>query len=46
VLLTPSETAELNALKALVPPLSIDQQLRLAELTAKRLAGRRTRSCC
>ncbi len=34
-LLTPAETTELNALKALVPPLSIDQQLRLAELTAK-----------
>jgi hypothetical protein len=39
VLLTPAETVELNALKALVPPLSIDQQLRLAELTAKTTRG-------
>ena len=38
-LLTPAETTELNALKALVPPLSIDQQLRLAELTAKSTRG-------
>jgi hypothetical protein len=38
-LLTPAETAELNALKALIPPLSIDQQLRLAELTAKTTRG-------
>jgi hypothetical protein len=39
LLLTPPETAELNTLKALVPPLSIDQQLRLAELTAKTTRG-------
>jgi hypothetical protein len=38
-LLTPAETAELNALKALFPPLSLDQELRLAELTAKRTRG-------
>ena len=38
-LLTPAETAELNALKSLIPPLSLDQQLRLAELTAKRTRG-------
>ncbi len=38
-LLTPAEIAELNALKALVPPLSIDQQLRLDELTAKAVRG-------
>jgi len=40
-LLTPLEIAELNTLKALVPPppLSIDQQLRLAELTAKMSRG-------
>jgi len=38
-LLTPSEISELNALKALVPPLSIDQQLRLDELTAKTTRG-------
>jgi hypothetical protein len=39
LLLTPSETTELNALKLLVPPLSIDQELRLAELTAKTTRG-------
>jgi len=38
-LLTPAETAELNGLKALLPPLSIDQQLRLAELSAKTTRG-------
>jgi hypothetical protein len=40
-LLTPQEIAELNVLKALVPPppLSIDQQLRLDELTAKMARG-------
>jgi hypothetical protein len=38
-LLTAAETAELNALTALIPPLSLDQQLRLAELTAKRTRG-------
>lgn len=38
-LLTPTEIAELAALKALVPPLSIDQQLRLDELTAKSTRG-------
>lgn len=38
-LLTSSETAELNALKALIPPLSIDQQARLDELTAKSTRG-------
>jgi hypothetical protein len=38
-LLTSAETAELNALKALIPPLSLDQQLRLAELTAKSTRG-------
>lgn len=38
-LLTPTELAELAALKALVPPLSIDQQLRLDELTAKSTRG-------
>jgi hypothetical protein len=38
-LLTFAETAELNALKALVPPLSIDQQVRLDELTAKATRG-------
>jgi hypothetical protein len=38
-LLTPSEISELNGLKALVPPLSIDQQLRLDELTAKASRG-------
>jgi hypothetical protein len=38
-LLTPTELAELAVLQALVPPLSIDQQLRLAELTAKSTRG-------
>src|ERR1700693_5780452 len=38
-LLTPAELAELAALEALVPPLSIDQQLRLDELTAKSTRG-------
>jgi hypothetical protein len=38
-LLTPTELAELAALEALAPPLSIDQQLRLAELTAKSTRG-------
>jgi hypothetical protein len=38
-LLTPTEIAELAVLEALVPPLSIDQQLRLAELTAKNTRG-------
>jgi hypothetical protein len=38
-LLTSAETAELTALTALLPPLSLDQQLRLAELTAKRTRG-------
>ena len=38
-LLTPTELAELAALKALAPPLSIDQQLRLAELAAKSVRG-------
>lgn len=38
-LLTPTELAELAALEALVPLLSIDQQLRLAELTAKSTRG-------
>jgi hypothetical protein len=39
VLLTASELSELNGLKALVPTLSIDQQLRLDELTAKASRG-------
>ena len=39
VLLTPAEIAELTALQALIPPLSIDQQLRLEELTAKITRG-------
>jgi hypothetical protein len=38
-LLTPAEIVELNALKALIPPLSIDEQLRLDELTAKKSRG-------
>jgi hypothetical protein len=38
-LLTPIELAELAALEALVPHLSTDQQLRLAELTAKSTRG-------
>ncbi|MBV8415597.1 MAG: hypothetical protein JO251_10360, partial [Verrucomicrobia bacterium] len=38
-LLTATELAELAALKALAPPLSIDQQLRLAELAAKSVRG-------
>jgi hypothetical protein len=38
-LLTPTELAELAALEALVPPLSIDQRLRLDELTAKSTRG-------
>jgi hypothetical protein len=38
-LLTPAEMAELNTLNAMAPPLSIDQQLRLAELTAKMTRG-------
>jgi hypothetical protein len=38
-LLTSSEVAELAALEALAPPLSIDQQLRLAELSAKSTRG-------
>ena len=38
-LLTPQEILELNTLKALVPPLSIDQQLRLDELSAKMMRG-------
>jgi hypothetical protein len=38
-LLTLPELAELAALQALSPPLSIDQQLRLAELTAKSTRG-------
>ncbi|HEX7359767.1 MAG TPA: hypothetical protein VF283_04680 [Bryobacteraceae bacterium] len=38
-LLTPQEMLELNTLKALVPPLSIDQQLRLNELSAKMTRG-------
>jgi len=39
VQLTAAEQVELTALKALVPPLSIDQQLRLDELTAKTMRG-------
>jgi hypothetical protein len=39
VQLTSAELVELNTLKALVPPLSIDQQLRLEELTAKTTRG-------
>lgn len=38
-LLTPVEIAELNALKALIPPLSIDEQMRLDELTGKASRG-------
>jgi hypothetical protein len=38
-LLTPVETAELNALKAIGPPFSIDQQIRFDELTAKTSRG-------
>src|SRR5262249_48288638 len=38
-LLTAAEVAEVNALKALIPPLSIDQRLRLDELTAKSTRG-------
>jgi hypothetical protein len=38
-LLTPTELAELATLEALVPPLSIDQQLQLAELRAKSIRG-------
>src|SRR5215831_14502005 len=38
-LLTPAEIAELSALKALVPPLTIDEQLRLDELTTKASRG-------
>jgi hypothetical protein len=38
-LLTPTELSELAALGALAPPLSIDQQLRLTELTAKSTRG-------
>jgi hypothetical protein len=38
-LLTPQEIIELNTLEALVPPLSIDQQLRLDELSAKMTRG-------
>jgi hypothetical protein len=38
-LLTPQEILELNTLRALVPPLSIDQQLRLDELSAKMTRG-------
>ncbi len=38
-LLTPQEMSELNTLKTLVPPLSIDQQLRLDELSAKLTRG-------
>ncbi len=38
-LLTSTEITELNGLKALVPPLSIDEQLRLDELSAKALRG-------
>ena len=45
-LLTPAEIAELNALKALVPPLSIDQQLRLDELTAKSIARAAALAVC
>ena len=38
-LLTPAEIVELDTLKAKVLPLSIDQQLRLEELTAKTTRG-------
>jgi len=38
-LLTPQEMIELNALVALAPPLTIDQQLRLDELSAKMTRG-------
>ncbi len=38
-LLTPAEILELNGLKSLIPPLSIDEQLRLDELTAKASRG-------
>ena len=38
-LLTPAETAELAALEATPPPLSIDQQLRLDELAARATRG-------
>ncbi|NGZ08283.1 MAG: hypothetical protein CV088_02720 [Nitrospira sp. LK70] len=38
-LLTPAEIVELNTLKTLIPPLSIDEQLRLNELTAKASRG-------
>jgi len=39
VLLTPTELAELAGLEGLIPPLSIDQESRLAELTAKSTRG-------
>ena len=38
-LLTPAEIAELKGLKSLIPLLSIDEQLRLDELTAKASRG-------